>query len=150
MAFFVFLNQENVNGTIYRIAKTQEDLDNLNIDKNIYKIITDTDDNFNLVNLSKKIPLKFNENVIIYMDTNVFYLSKDQMQNVINSNIKNINLFLDFNPNHPYFKKWNDYKAILTSLSLNDIVFPYNKSIEEHINSIGQTPINLLQHLLVS
>lgn len=145
MAFFIFLNQENVNGSIYRIAKTQDDLNNLNIDQTVYKIITDTDDNFNLVNLSQKEPLNFNQNIITYRDVNASFLTKDQMQNSINSNIRNINSFLDNNPNHPSIKKWNDYKIVLSSLSLKDIVFPYAKSLEEHINSIGQTPINLLQ-----
>jgi hypothetical protein len=145
MAFFIFLNQENVNGSIYRIAKTQDDLNNLNIDQNVYKIIIDTEDNFNLVNLSQKYPIKFNGNIITYIDVNGSFLTKEQMQNSINSNIRNINAFLDNNPNHPSFKKWNDYKIILSSLSLKDIVFPYAKSLEEHINSIGQTPINLLQ-----
>jgi len=145
MAFFIFLNQENVNGSIYRIAKTQDDLNNLNIDQNVYKIIIDTEDNFNLVNLSQKEPLNFNQNIITYRDVNASFLTKDQMQNSINSNIRNINAFLDNNPNHLSFKKWNDYKIVLSSLSLKDIVFPYAKSLEEHINSIGQTPINLLQ-----
>lgn len=145
MAFFIFLNQENVNGSIYRIAKTQDDLNNLNIDQTVYKVITDTDNNFNLVNLSQKEPLNFNQNIITYRDVNASFLTKDQMQNAININIRNINAFLDNNPNHPSFQKWNDYKTILTNLSLTNIVFPYAKSLEEHINSIGQTPINLLQ-----
>jgi hypothetical protein len=53
MSYFIFTNNtEDITNTIYRIAENQSDLNNLNIDKSIYKIIEDSQENFNAVKLN--------------------------------------------------------------------------------------------------
>ena len=55
MAYFVFnKNSENLSGVLYRIAENEFDLNNLNIIKSDYKIIEDSQDNFNAVKLNNK------------------------------------------------------------------------------------------------
>ena len=50
MVYFIFgKNLDNIEGTIYRIAENQSDLNNLNILQSDYKIIEDSQSNFNLV-----------------------------------------------------------------------------------------------------
>ncbi|NCX94733.1 MAG: hypothetical protein EBX40_08655, partial [Gammaproteobacteria bacterium] len=67
MAYFIFTNNsDNIEGTLYRIAENQFDLDNLNIDKSIYKIIEDSQLNFEDVKCGLKTVLKYNNNTIIY------------------------------------------------------------------------------------
>ena len=64
MAYFLFIKDlPNINGTIYKIAANDIDLNNLNIDKNSLNIITDTDANFQSVQLGT-------QNVISYTTTN--------------------------------------------------------------------------------
>ena len=62
MAYFIFLNLDNVEGTLYKIAETENDLNNLNIIKSDYKIIEDTQENFDAVKFSTKNAIKFNNN----------------------------------------------------------------------------------------
>jgi hypothetical protein len=54
MAYFIFVNVNNVEGTLYRMVETQNDLNNLNIIKDDYKIIEDTQENFNAVKFGIK------------------------------------------------------------------------------------------------
>ena len=50
MSYFIFLNNlDNQEGTIYSIAENQSDLNNLIMDQANYKIIEDSESNFNLV-----------------------------------------------------------------------------------------------------
>ena len=67
MAYFIFLkNCDNIQNTIYRIAENESDLNNLNIDLNNYKIIEDSQENFNAVKYSTKDIMKYDNNVITY------------------------------------------------------------------------------------
>ena len=55
MAYLIFLKDtNNIEGAVYRIAETQNDLDNLNIIKTDYKIIEISNDDFNLVRINNK------------------------------------------------------------------------------------------------
>ena len=50
MAYFIFTkNLDDVEGTLYRIAENQSDLNNLNIIQSNYKIIEVNEDNKNLL-----------------------------------------------------------------------------------------------------
>ena len=63
MAYLIFLKDtNNIEGAVYRIAETQNDLDNLNIIKTDYKIIEISNDDFNLVRINNKEALKYNNN----------------------------------------------------------------------------------------
>ena len=70
MSYFIFTkDSDNIEGTLYRIAENEYDLNNLNIDKSIYKIIEDSQSNFEAVKYGTKYALKYNNNTITYEDT---------------------------------------------------------------------------------
>jgi (p)ppGpp synthase/HD superfamily hydrolase len=82
MAYFVFgKNLDNVSNTIYRIAENISDLNNLNITQDIYKIIEDSQSNFNSVKLGSKTVDKYNNNTITYIDLTISVDDKNELQN---------------------------------------------------------------------
>jgi mRNA-degrading endonuclease YafQ of YafQ-DinJ toxin-antitoxin module len=146
MSYFIFLKDlDNVEGTLYRIAENQSDLNNLNISQTIYKIIEDSQSNFNLVKFGNKSVTKYSNNVITYVDQENLFTSKEQLKNHID-NLKNqIKQFTDNNPNHPLFSRWNNYYNQLNTLNLDSITYPLNKSLEQYFNDLGQPSYNILQ-----
>jgi len=145
MAYFIFDKLENVDGSLYRIQENLSDLNNTNINQNDYKIIEDTQDNFNSVKYSLKSVLKFNNNIIIYENTPIVPIIKNELKFKINE-IKNIiNPFLKNNKNHPLFDRWNNYYNQLNNLDLDSITYPLNKSLEQYFNDLGQPSYNILQ-----
>lgn len=159
MAYFIFLSDcENIEGTIYRIAENQSDLNSLNIVQNNYKIIEDSQENFNFVKLNIKQPVSYSGNIITYVDEsyswNLSY--EDIQQNLgyssnlkiyVNNCINSISCFLnvDSNKNNLNYNKWNNYKNQLSSLDLKSITYPLNKSLEQYFNDLGQPSLNILQ-----
>ena len=146
MSYFIFIkNLDNLEGTIYRIAENQSDLNNLNIIQTDYKIIEDSQENFNSVKLNVKYPLKYNNNYITFEDQTNFSKNKEDLQIVINNFKNQIKQFTDNNPNHPLFSRWNNYYNQLSSFNLDNITFPLNKSLEQYFNDLGQPSFNILQ-----
>jgi hypothetical protein len=146
MAYFIFLkNLDNVSGNIYRIAENQSYLNNINITQSDYKIIEDSESNFNLVKLNKKYADKYNNNNIIYLDLTISFNNINQLQNYVNNLKMQIKDFTDNNPNHPLFSLWNNYYNQLNSLNLDGITYPLNKSLEQYFNDLGQPSLNPLQ-----
>jgi hypothetical protein len=146
MAYFIFLkNLDNVSGSLYRIAENQSYLNNINITQSDYKIIEDSESNFNLVKLNKKFPDKYNNNNIIYLDLTISFDNINQLQNYVNNLKMQIKNFTDNNPNHPLFSLWNNYYNQLNSLNLDGITYPLNKSLEQYFNDLGQPSLNPLQ-----
>jgi len=146
MAFFIFSkNLDNVEGTIYKIAENQSDLDNLNINQSNYKIIEDSQSNFNLVKLENKIISKYNNNVITYIDKNTTYENKADLKIDIDALQQQIKQFTDNNPNHPLFNRWSNYLTQLNNLNLDLITYPLNKSLEQYLSDLGQPSYNILQ-----
>jgi hypothetical protein len=146
MAYFIFAKDlDNVIGTIYRIAENQSDLDNLNISQSSYKIIEDSQANFNLVKFGNKFPSKYNNNIISYIDVSFSFLKKEQLNNYINNFKNSIKEFTDNNPTHPLFNTWNNYYSQLNNLNLDSITYPLNKSLEQYFNDLGQPSFNILQ-----
>jgi hypothetical protein len=145
MAYFVFLkNFDNISRSLYKIAENQYDLDNLNIMQSEYKIIEDSESNFNLVKFGNKYVDKYNNNNITYVDQiNLF--DKISLKQYINNFKDQIKQFLDNNPNHPLFTRWNDYSNQLSSLNLDSITYPLDKSLEQYFNDLGQPSLNHLQ-----
>ena len=146
MAYFIFnKNLDNIENTIYKIAENQSDFNNLNINQSDYKIIEDSAENFNLVKYGTKHALKYNGNNIILEDENNVFLVKEHLENYV-TNLKNsINAYLKYNPNHSLFNRWNDYYNQLSSLNLDNITYPLNKSLEQYFNDLGQPSYNILQ-----
>lgn len=146
MAYFIFSkNFDNIEGTIYRIAENQNDLSNLNITPSIYKIIEDSQSNFNLVKFGNKIINKYNNDTITYSDGIILFNKKNDLQNYVDSFKKQLKQFLDNNTNHPFFSRWNDYYNQLNNLNLDSISYPLNKSLEQYFNDLGQPSYNILQ-----
>jgi len=146
MAYFVFLkNLDNIEGSFYKIAENSSDLNNLNIFKDDYKIIEDTQENFNFVKFYKKSVLKYNGDAITYVDNINLINTKSSIEFKINLEKERIKMFLQNNPNHPLFDRWNNYYNQLNNLNLNSITYPLNKSLEQYFNDLGQPSFNILQ-----
>jgi len=146
MSYFIFLkNQDNLEGVLYRIAENEFDLNNLNIFQSDYKIIQESQTNFNDVKLGIKNVLKYNNNTITYIDNINLFTEKKQLQNYIDNFKNNINNFLENNLNHPLFNRWNNYYNQLNFLNLDNITYPLNKSLEQYFSDLGQPSLNILQ-----
>jgi hypothetical protein len=146
MSYFIFLkNLDNVEGTIYRIAENQSDLNYLNIIQSDYKIIEDSQSNFNLVKLGTKFPIKYNNNIITYTDQIYSYTGKKELQAYVDICKSLIKQFTDNNPNHPLFSLWNNYYNQLNNLNLDNINYPLTMSLEQYFNDLGQPASNILQ-----
>jgi hypothetical protein len=144
MAYFIFLkNADNLDSSLYKIAENQFDLDNLNIIKSDYKIIEDSQENFNAVKFGTKHP-KYNGDVISFYPAQCSY-NKDELQVNVNSYKDLIKQFTNNNSNHPLFSRWNSYHTQLNSLNFDNITYPLNKSLEQYFNDLGQTSLNPLQ-----
>ena len=146
MSYLIFLkDKNNIEGSLYAIAETQNDLDNLNIVKSDYKILEISNDEFNLVKNGIKSVIKYNDDAVIYNDSSKIFKNKVELSLTLESYKQKIKNFLDNNPNHLLFNKWNNYYNQLNSLDLNLITFPLNKSLEQHFNDLGQPSLNILQ-----
>ena len=159
MSYFIFTkDSDNIEGTLYRIAENEYDLNNLNIDKSIYKIIEDSQSNFEAVKYGTKYALKYNNNTITYEDTfptpitdrlnkkgDIIKTASEQLNDNISSYKKKIKQFLESNPNHSLFDKWNQYYTQLNNLNLDSIEYPLNKSLEQYFKDQNQTSLNPLQ-----
>jgi hypothetical protein len=146
MSYFIFLkNLDNIQGTLYKISENQSDLSNLNIIVSDYKVIEDSQDNFNLVKYGNKFPEKYNNNIITYIDRTVAFTIKEQLQSYVNNFKNEIKQFTDNNPNHSLFSRWNNYYNQLNNLNLDSITYPLDKSLEQYFNDLGQPSLNPLQ-----
>jgi hypothetical protein len=146
MSYFIFLkNLDNIEGTIYRVAENQFDLNNLNIIQSAYKIIEDSELNFNLIKYGNKNISKYNNNVITYVDQTNLYKNKIELDVYLESLKNQIKNFLDNNQSHPLFNRWNDYFNQLNSLNTDTIIYPLNKSLEQYFNDLRQPSYNILQ-----
>lgn len=146
MSFFVFIkNFDGVKGSIYKIAENQNDLDNLNIIKSDYKIIENSEFNFNLFKLENKYPLKYDNDVITFIDVDHFYKDKTTLNASLENKKNLITNFTNTNPSHNLFQQWNNYLIQLNSLNLDNINYPLNTSIEQYFSNLGQPYFNILQ-----
>ena len=162
MAYFVFVKDlDNIEGNLFKIAENEFDLNNLNIIKEEYKIIEDTQSNFDLVKYGNKSKLKYIDNIIVYstIETNfvddiitnkngeqiVTKTAKEYLKEHIENYKIKIKEFLDNNKNHPLNNRWNNYFNQLNSLNLDNITYPLNKSLEQYFNDLGQPAYNVLQ-----
>jgi hypothetical protein len=162
MAYFIFTkNSENIEGTIYKIGENESDLNNLNINKEHYKIIEDLQSNFDLVKYGNRYPLKYINNTVVYNTTEINFadhvitnkngeqiiikLAKEFLREYIENYKIKIKQFLDNNKNHPLFNRWNNYYNQINNLNLDSITYPLNKSLEQYFNDLGQPSYNILQ-----
>jgi hypothetical protein len=146
MSFFIFSKDlDNISNTIYRIAENQSDLNNLNIIQSDYKVIEDSESNFNLVKFGNKVVDKYNNDIITYIDQSVLFTNKEILQNYITNYKVQIKQFTNNNPTHPLLSLWNNYYNQLNNLNLDNINYPLDKSLEQYFNDLGQPSLNPLQ-----
>jgi len=143
MAYFIFIkNSEGMEAVLYRIA---ENLSNLNINQDDYKIIQDSSENFNAVKFGTKKIISYNGNTINYESNGIGFPSKAYLLPYVNDLKNQIKQFTDNNKTHSLFNTWNDYYNQLSNLNLDTITYPLNKSLEEYFNDLGQPSYNILQ-----
>ena len=146
MSFFIFLkNLDNISGSLYKIAENQNDFNNLDINQSNYKIIEDTQENFNEVKYKTKAIDKYNDNQIFYVNVSTKFVDKQALQQEVDNLSNQIQNFLNSNPNHPLYNQWNNYKNQVTNLNLNNITYPLNQSLEQYFNDLGQPSYSILQ-----
>jgi hypothetical protein len=146
MSYFIFLKDlDNSDGTLYKVAENQSDLNNLNIIQSDYKIIEDSQSNFDLVKYGNKLPIKYNGDTIIYSNSINSFMNKQQLQTYVNSFKDIIKDFIKSNPNHSLFNQWNNYYNQLNSLNLDNITYPLNQSLEQYFKDQNQISFNPLQ-----
>ena len=146
MSYFIFLKDlNNIEGTLYKIAENESDLNNLNINKNNYNIIEDSQSNFDLIKFGNKYSIKYNNNDITFVDQVNSFINKEKLKIYVDNFITQIKYFTDNNPNHPLFNNWNNYYNQLNNLNLDSITYPLNKSLEEYFKDLGQPSFNILQ-----
>jgi hypothetical protein len=145
MAFFILNRLEVSDGNIYRIAENNTDLNNLNIIKSDYKILEDTQENFQAVKLGVKFPRTHNNVSIVYENLNIFFGSEDNLRSYITSLNYQIKNFLNNNLNHPSYNIWSSYLNQINTLNLKNITYPLNKSLEQYFNDLGQPSLSPLQ-----
>jgi hypothetical protein len=136
---------DNVEGSLNKIAENENDLNNLNIIQSDYKIIENSQENFNSVKYGTKSIDKYNGDQIFYKDFSTKFLNKIELQTYINSFCNQIQNFLTSNPNHPSYNQWKDFENQLNNLNLNNITYPLNKSLEQYFNDLGQPSYSILQ-----
>ena len=147
MSYFIFLkNSPNINGTLYRIAANDTDLNNLNIDKSSYNIITDTNVNFQSVQLRTIDPVSYdNNNVINYQPLQITFSQKNILDDYIKNYYNLIDYFIQSNPSSPVLSIWQTYQTQLITTNTSIITYPLNMSLEQYYQSKNLTFLNPLQ-----
>ena len=146
MAYFIFAkNFDNLEGSIYKIAENQTDLNNLAIHQENYKIIEISQPDFDSVKYGLKLIIKYNNDAITYQDYSYSFLKKEYLVADVDQFKSRIKNFLNNNANSPLYTRWNDYYNQLNSLNTNDIEFPLNKSLEQYFKDLGKPSLNILQ-----
>ena len=147
MSYFIFLkNSPNINGTLYRIAANDTDLNNLNIDKSSYNIITDTNVNFQSVQLRTIDPVSYdNNNVINYQPLQITFSQKNILDDYIKNYYNLIDNFIQSNPSSPVLSIWQTYQTQLITTNTSIITYPLNMSLEQYYQSKNLTFLNPLQ-----
>jgi hypothetical protein len=160
MAYFIFKKDSaNIEGTLFKIAANQSDLNNINFDKNSYTILEDSNENFNNIRLNNKYIVKYTDtNTIVYSDAIVWKQDRNRFKQIINQNRSLINAFLESNPNHPLFSKWNTHFNLLSGLNVDTIIpidptkqstppveIYLTKSLEQYIEDTYGNALSTLQ-----
>jgi hypothetical protein len=149
MAYFIFSkNLPDVTGTLYKIAKDTNDLDNLIPNKEIYNIIETNDENFNSVKFGSKNVVSYDvNNNILFNDVvgDCVFRSKIELDNYINNFKLLIKQFLDNNKNHVYYDRWNNYYNQLDDLDTTTLTYPFKITLEKYFDTLDKTSLSPLQ-----
>jgi len=157
MSFFIFQkNSDNLKGSLFKIAETEDYLNNMLFDKSDYKIIEVSQENFNFVKLYKKSVEYYNGNNVVLSNNETDFMAENVLKNYIDNFKTQINEYLTNRKNHSLFTIWNNYYNQLNNLELNFLtlkiqdsnylpVYGLYKSLEEHFYDSGQLSLNPLQ-----
>lgn len=149
MSYFVFNNLLNFSGTLCKIAENDHELNNLIINKDVYKIIEVSQEDFEKVKHKEKLPMSFGEdNVINYLNLEGYseiFETKDNLNLHIKNTIDHIKEFLDKNKNHPLYSKWENYCNQLLDINVDLITFPLKMSLEQYLKQQNKIVLNTLQ-----
>jgi len=146
MAYFIFLNnQDSTEAYLYKIAENQNDLESLNINKNVYKIVEDSQVNFDSVKYGTKQVIKYVNNSIVYENVSTFFESKEDLKVKVNDTKNSIQNFLKNNVTHNKYNDYTNYHNQLNSLDLNNITYPLNISLEQYFKDQNLPSFHPLQ-----
>jgi len=146
MAYFIFLNnQSGIEASLYKIAENQNDSNSLNINKNFYKIIEDSQNNFDSVKYGTKQVIKYVNDDIIYENASTFFSDKESLENYITYTKDSLRCFLKNNTTNIKYNDLNNYYNQLDSLDLNNITYPLNISLEQYFKDQNQPSFHPLQ-----
>jgi hypothetical protein len=154
MAYFIFKkDSEDIESSIYRIAENYSDLNNINIIQSDYKIIEDSQENFDAVKYGIKNIVKYNNNVITFKNKDIdpdnrnsdAVFNKETLSQYIEYYKNLIKEFTDNNKNHILFNRWNNYYNQLNDLNLDNITFPLTTSLEQYFKDQNQPSLHPLQ-----
>jgi hypothetical protein len=67
------------------------------------------------------------------------------MEDEIKEKKKLIKQYLENNPKHLLFNRWNSYYNQLNNVNVDSITYPLNKTLQEYFNDLGQPSYNILQ-----
>ena len=151
MAYYVFNNIENLEGTLFRISENLNYLNTIipiNLQKS-YKIIEDNSVDFNLVRKNLKRPIKFINNQVVFIDKDQEheYDSIQMIETEISNIKKQIKDFIDNNKQHSLYSIWSNFYNQLSNLNINNITLPTKLTIGEIFSllSPGNTYLNNLE-----
>jgi len=150
MAYFIFTgNLPNIEGLLYKISANDNDLSNLNIDKNNYNIITDTDANFQSVQLGTQIVISYTTtNTIIYKqipNTNIYFTNLKELNEYIQNYSKLINLFINNHQSNPWLSTWVSYNSQLLNTNVTTMTYPMTISLEQYYKNNNLPVLHPLQ-----
>jgi len=147
MAYFIFQkNLPNIEGTIYRVAENDSDLNGLNINKDDYKIIEDNNVNFDDIKSNKIYIVKYdNDDKITFIDGEITFNKLGNLQNYVNNFKNQLKCFLNSNSNHLSFTKWNSYYNQLNDLNYDSFIFPLTLSLEQYFKNNNKPYFTILQ-----
>jgi len=109
MAYFIFNNYQTDPNTIYKIAEDENYLNNLLLDKSIYKIVNVSQSDFIAVKNNEKQVDSLVGEVPTFKDIFVGFTSKTVLIDYINNFIMHIDAYLKNNKNHIFYSMWNSY-----------------------------------------
>jgi hypothetical protein len=142
--YYFILNKFLEGNCLYKIAENESDLNNLILNNTDYKIINVDELSFLNIKYNIKSFKKIENDIITYDDITQNF-NKDFLINYISYFKRDIQNFINANPNHVLLERWKNYYNQLNSLNIDDINYPLTKSLEKYFNDLGQPSYNILQ-----
>jgi len=160
MAYFIFVKPETLNNNLYRIAKTDTDLNYVLPNSDLYKVISVTDDLFNSLQIDAISVTGYSGDNPVY-ETNTYIgssqtttaegfapasdMTVEQVQNIVNSYISFFEKTLQDNPNNPLKTEIQEYVVALKELDCSTVPVEYRYRVNAYLKQLNKTIIHTLQ-----